>query len=44
MAWQGIGVAHTFLGIWGEFFADVPIKPGGGTLRVAEALAVPGMS
>ena len=29
---------------WAEYLAGVPIKPSGGTLRVVEALAVPGMN
>ena len=30
-------------GVFGEFFADVAVKPAAGTLRVIEALAIPGM-
>ena len=30
-------------GIFAEFFADVEVKPAAGTLRVIEALAIPGM-
>lgn len=30
-------------GLFAEFFADVEVKPAAGTLRVIEALAIPGM-
>lgn len=30
-------------GLFAEFFADVEVKPAAGTLRVVEALAIPGM-
>ena len=30
-------------GLFAEFFADVDVKPAAGTLRVIEALAIPGM-
>lgn len=30
-------------GLFGEFFGDVDVKPAAGTLRVIEALAIPGM-
>jgi len=30
-------------GLFAEFFADVEVKPAAGTLRVIEALALPGM-
>jgi len=30
-------------GLFGEFFADVEVKPAAGTLRVVHALAIPGM-
>ena len=30
-------------GLFGEFFADVDVKPAAGTLRVIDALAIPGM-
>ena len=29
---------------WAEYFAGIPVKPSGGTLRIVEALAVPGMN
>lgn len=32
-----------FMAVWGEFFAGSPVKPSGGTLRVIDGLAVPGM-
>jgi 2-iminobutanoate/2-iminopropanoate deaminase len=34
---------HAFTALWSEFFADSPVKPSGGTLRVIDALVVPGM-
>jgi enamine deaminase RidA (YjgF/YER057c/UK114 family) len=29
--------------LFGEYFADMEVKPAAGTLRVVEALALPGM-
>jgi len=29
--------------VWAELFADAPVKPSGGTMRVIDALVVPGM-
>jgi hypothetical protein len=34
---------HGFTALRSEFFADSPVKPSGGTLRVIDALVVPGM-
>jgi enamine deaminase RidA (YjgF/YER057c/UK114 family) len=34
---------NAFTAIWAEFFAGSPVKPSGGTLRVIDALVVPGM-
>ncbi len=30
-------------GLFGEYFADMEVKPAAGTLRVVDALAIPGM-
>ena len=34
---------EAIFGVFGEFFADMEVKPAAGTLRVVEALAIPGM-
>ena len=34
---------EAIFGLFAEFFADVDVKPAAGTLRVIEALAIPGM-
>ena len=34
---------HGFVEVYAEYFADVPVKPSGGTLRYVDRLAFPGM-
>ena len=34
---------HAFVDVYAEFFADVAVKPSGGTLRYVDRLAFPGM-